>query len=162
MGGTRKTHHRRPSSELEIYDAPPKKAPIRWEPYIDERTQTAHTNADAKGPPPTRTTQKSGDGGNGVVAVLREQLNAERERAAQVQVRHATRCCRAPAPLPRNQRLSAFHPPPADSVPSPHANQERLNAALASASEANTRAARAEAKLEMTLVMMAKLEAKAK
>jgi len=131
------------SGELESYIAPAKKAPIRWEPHIDENAQAAYP-VEAT---PHSTPHKSG--GHGVVAVLREQLDAERDRTEQVQVRPHDRL------VPPTSLARASHRLPA------YRGQERLDAALAAASEANTRAARAEAKLEMTQQIMSKLEAKA-
>mmetsp|Transcript_4144 Transcript_4144/g.12683 ORF Transcript_4144/g.12683 Transcript_4144/m.12683 type:complete len:168 (+) Transcript_4144:365-868(+) len=102
---------------------PMKSKPIRWEPHVDEEVRAAYRMAAEKAIAYSDSSASQARG-SGVVDVLQEQLEAERQRAAIV--------------------------------------QEKLEAALREAQELSMRAARAEAKLEMTEAMMEKMASKSR
>jgi hypothetical protein len=84
----RLAHMRRHSGEIDPagYCAPMKSKPIRWEPHIDEEVRAAYQAAAEQAVilSDNATNQTSG---RGVVGVLQDQLEAERERAHKMQVR---------------------------------------------------------------------------
>ena len=95
---------------------PMKSKPIRWEPHVDEEVRAAYRMAAEKAIAYSDSSASQARG-SGVVDVLQEQLEAERQRAAIVQVRQLLAILPLPVPHTRcrcrNKKCcsGAFAPP---------------------------------------------------